>query len=137
NYDNPEVQQAMLDVAKFWLDIGIDGFRCDAIPYLFEREGSNCENLPETHTYLKQLRRDVEQHSPEAILLSEANQWPEDVREYFGDDGDEMHMAFHFPVMPRLFMALRKQDTAPIREILARTPAIPQNAQWCTFLRNH
>lgn len=137
NYDNHQVQQAMLDVAKFWLDMGIDGFRCDAIPYLFEREGSNCENLPETHTYLKQLRRDVEEHSPEAILLSEANQWPEDVREYFGNDGDEMHMAFHFPVMPRLFMALRKQDTTPIREILARTPAIPQNAQWCTFLRNH
>jgi maltose alpha-D-glucosyltransferase/alpha-amylase len=137
NYDNPEVQQAMLDVAKFWLDMGIDGFRCDAIPYLFEREGTNCENLPETHAYLKQLRRGVEQHSPEAILLSEANQWPEDVREYFGEDGDEMHMAFHFPVMPRLFMALRKQNTTPIREILARTPQIPQKAQWCTFLRNH
>ncbi|MCW5873689.1 MAG: maltose alpha-D-glucosyltransferase [Anaerolineales bacterium] len=138
NYDNPEVQQAMLDVAKFWLDMGIDGFRCDAIPYLIEREGTNCENLPETHEYLKKVRRFVDEHAPESILLSEANQWPEEVREYFGDgDGNEMHMAFHFPVMPRLFMALRKQDTAPIREILARTPQIPQQAQWCTFLRNH
>lgn len=137
NYDNPEVQEAMLAVAKFWLDIGIDGFRCDAIPYLFEREGTNCENLPETHEYLKKLRRFVDQTAPDSILLSEANQWPEEVREYFGENGDEMHMAFHFPVMPRLFMALRKQDTAPIREILARTPLIPQNAQWCTFLRNH
>ncbi|MCL4257879.1 MAG: maltose alpha-D-glucosyltransferase [Anaerolineales bacterium] len=138
NYDNPEVQEAMLQVAKFWLDIGIDGFRCDAIPYLIEREGTNCENLPETHEYLKKLRRFVDEHAPDSILLSEANQWPEDVREYFGDgEGDEMHMAFHFPVMPRLFMAMRKEDTAPIREIIERTPEIPENAQWCTFLRNH
>ncbi|MBX3046236.1 MAG: maltose alpha-D-glucosyltransferase [Anaerolineales bacterium] len=138
NYDNPKVQEAMLQVAKFWLDIGIDGFRCDAIPYLIEREGTNCENLPETHEYLKKLRRFVDEHAPDSILLSEANQWPEDVREYFGDgEGDEMHMAFHFPVMPRLFMAMRKEDTAPIREIIERTPEIPENAQWCTFLRNH
>jgi maltose alpha-D-glucosyltransferase/alpha-amylase len=136
NYDNPAVQKEMLSIAKFWLDLGIDGFRCDAIPYLFEREDTNCENLPETHAFLKKLRAYVDKHAPDSILLSEANQWPEDVREYFGD-GDEMHMAFHFPIMPRLFMALKRQDTKPIRQILRRTPPIPQKAQWCTFLRNH
>ncbi|MBX3049442.1 MAG: maltose alpha-D-glucosyltransferase [Anaerolineales bacterium] len=136
NYDNPEVQQEMLDIMKFWLDLGIDGFRVDAIPYLYEREGTNGENLPETHAYLKQVRAFFDQHAPEGILLSEANQWPEDVRAYFGD-GDEMHMAFHFPVMPRIFMALKRQDSTPIRQILERTPAIPMNNQWCTFLRNH
>ncbi|MCW5878480.1 MAG: maltose alpha-D-glucosyltransferase [Anaerolineales bacterium] len=136
NYDNPEVQQEMLDIMKFWLDMGIDGFRVDAIPYLYEREGTNGENLPETHEYLKQVRAFFDQHAPEGILLSEANQWPEDVRAYFGD-GDEMHMAFHFPVMPRIFMALKRQDGTPIRQILERTPPIPMNNQWCTFLRNH
>ncbi|MCW5876119.1 MAG: maltose alpha-D-glucosyltransferase [Anaerolineales bacterium] len=136
NYENPQVQQEMLDVMKFWLDLGIDGFRADAIPYLYEREGTNCENLPETHAYLKQARAFFDKHAPEGILLSEANQWPEDVRAYFGD-GDEMHMAFHFPVMPRIFMALKRQDSTPIRQILERTPEIPENTQWCTFLRNH
>jgi maltose alpha-D-glucosyltransferase/alpha-amylase len=136
NYDNPAVQDEMLKVMKFWLDLGIDGFRTDAIPYLFEREGTNCENLPETHAFLKKARRFIDENYADKILLSEANQWPEEVRSYFGD-GDEMHMAFHFPVMPRLFMALRKGDTTPIRQILERTPAIPDNCQWCTFLRNH
>lgn len=136
NYDSPTVHKEMLKITKFWLDLGIDGFRCDAIPYLYEREGTSSENLPETHAFLKKLRGFVDKHSPESILLSEANQWPEDVREYFGD-GDEMHMAFHFPIMPRLFMALRREDSTPIRNILRRTPPIPENAQWCTFLRNH
>jgi maltose alpha-D-glucosyltransferase/alpha-amylase len=138
NYDNPKVQSDMLKAMKFWLDLGIDGFRTDAIPYLYERDGTNCENLPETHAFLRKVRAFIDKHAPDSILLSEANQWPEDVREYFGDgEGDEMHMAFNFPVMPRLFMAMRKEDTTPIRNILRRTPAIPANAQWCTFLRNH
>lgn len=136
NFDNPAVQQAMLDVAKFWLDLGIDGFRVDAPPYLFEREGSSCENLPETHAYLKKFRAFVEQVNPEALLLSEANQWPEDVREYFGS-GDEMHMNFHFPLMPRIFQSLALADRAPLLEILARTPELPPNCQWATFLRCH
>ncbi len=136
NYDNPAVQAAMLDVARFWLDLGVDGFRADAVPYLFEREGTNCENLPETHAYLKALRRFMDEHYPGRILLCEANQWPEDVRPYFGD-GDEFHMGFHFPVMPRLFMALRRGDAEPLDWILSRTPALPANCQWCTFLRNH
>jgi maltose alpha-D-glucosyltransferase / alpha-amylase len=136
NFDNPAVQQAMLDVAKFWLDLGIDGFRVDAPPYLFEREGTSCENLPETHAYLKKFRAFVEQVKPEALLLSEANQWPEDVIEYFGD-GDEMHMNFHFPLMPRIFQSLALADRAPIEEILARTPELPANCQWATFLRCH
>jgi maltose alpha-D-glucosyltransferase/alpha-amylase len=136
NYDNPAVQQEMLDIMQFWLDLGIDGFRVDAIPYLFEREGTNCENLPETHIFLKKARALVDQNYPEAVLLSEANQWPEEVRPYLGD-GDEMHMAFHFPLMPRIFMALRQQSKLPIQEILDRTPDIPENSQWATFLRNH
>ncbi len=136
NYDNPAVQDEMLKIMKFWLDLGIDGFRTDAIPYLFEREGTNCENLPETHAFLRRARLFLDENYADKILLSEANQWPEEVRAYFGE-GDEMHMAFHFPVMPRLFMALRKGDTTPIRQILAHTPAIPDNCQWCTFLRNH
>lgn len=136
NYDNPAVQQAMLDVVKFWLDLGLDGFRADAVPYLFEREGTNCENLPETHEYLKKLRRFMDEAYPGRILLCEANQWPEDVRPYFGD-GDEFHMGFHFPVMPRVFMALRKGDRSPLEWILNRTPPIPENCQWCAFLRNH
>lgn len=136
NYDNPAVQEEMLDAMKFWLDMGIDGFRVDAIPYLFERDGTNCENLPETHAFLKKAREFFDTHSKDAVLLSEANQWPEQVREYFGE-GDEMHMAFHFPVMPRLFIALRRESSNSIRQILKRTPAIPENTQWCTFLRNH
>ena len=136
NYDNPEVQEAMLNVLRFWLDLGIDGFRLDAVPYLYEREGTNGENLPETHEYLKRVRAEIDARYPDRVLLAEANQWPEDVVEYFGD-GDECHMAFHFPVMPRMFMAVRREDATPIYEILERTPAIPDNAQWGLFLRNH
>ncbi|HEX8421864.1 MAG TPA: maltose alpha-D-glucosyltransferase, partial [Pyrinomonadaceae bacterium] len=136
NYDNPQVRQALLDVVSFWLDLGIDGFRVDAVPYLIEREGTNCENLPETHEVLKELRAHVEANYPNALLLGEANQWPEDVVEYFGD-GKEFHMNYHFPIMPRLFMALRQEDRRPIVEILERTPDIPENCQWGMFLRNH
>lgn len=136
NFDNPRVQEEMLNVARFWLNMGIDGFRADAVPYLFEREATNCENLPETHAYLKKLRVFMEQHYPRRILLCEANQWPEDVRPYFGD-GDEFHMGFHFPIMPRIFMALKKGHYEDMRAIMQRTPAIPESCQWCTFLRNH
>lgn len=136
NYDNPAVQQAMLDVFRFWLDQGVDGFRVDAVPYLYEREGTNCENLPETHNYLKRLRAFVDEYAPGSLLLSEANQWPEDVRAYMGD-GDEFHMNFHFPLMPRVYMALARADRRPVLEILARTPPIPDSCQWATFLRNH
>jgi len=136
NYDNPEVQQAMLDVMRFWLDLGVDGFRADAVPYLFEREGTSCENLPETHVYLKRLRAFMDANYPGRILLSEANQWPEDTRAYFGE-GDEFQMAFHFPVMPRIFMALAQSARQPVLDILARTPPIPESCQWCTFLRCH
>lgn len=141
NYDNSAVRAEMLNVMQFWLDLGVDGFRVDAVPYLFEREGTSCENLPETHAYLKEMRRFVDEHYPDSVLLCEANQWPQDVRAYFGNDadggGDEFHMAFHFPLMPRIFMALKKADTAPIRWALDNTPTIPPGAQWCTFLRNH
>lgn len=136
NFDNPAVQQEMLDVLKFWMDTGIDGFRADAVPYLFEREGTNCENLPETHEYLKRIRKVMDEHYPGRILLAEANQWPEDLLPYFGD-GDEFHMGFHFPLMPRLFMALKTGTRTKIVEILERTPAIPAACQWCIFLRNH
>ncbi len=136
NYDNPELQQAMLDVMSFWLDQGLDGFRCDAVPYLFEREGTICENLPETHVYLKAVRRRIEERYQGRILLAEANQWPADVRPYFGD-GDEFHMAFHFPLMPRLFMGVRSEDWHPIVDMFTHTPPIPENCQWCLFLRNH
>ena len=136
NYDNPEVQEAMLNVLRFWLDLGIDGFRLDAVPYLYEREGTNGENLPETHAYLKRVRSEIDARYPDRVLLAEANQWPEDVASYFGD-GDECHMAFHFPVMPRMFMALRREEGRPILEILDRTPPIPQSVQWGLFLRNH
>ena len=136
NYDEPEVQEAMLSVLRFWLDLGLDGFRLDAVPYLFERDGTSCENLPETHAFLKRLRATVEQEYQDRVLLAEANQWPEDVVAYFGD-GDECHMAFHFPVMPRMFMALRREEAKPIVEILARTPDIPDSCQWGLFLRNH
>jgi maltose alpha-D-glucosyltransferase / alpha-amylase len=136
NFDNPEVQEAMLNVLRFWLDLGIDGFRLDAVPYLYERDGTNGENLPETHEYLQRVRSEVDARYPDRVLLAEANQWPEDVVAYFGD-GDECHMAFHFPVMPRMFMSLRREEAKPILEILDRTPAIPDNAQWGLFLRNH
>jgi maltose alpha-D-glucosyltransferase/alpha-amylase len=136
NYDHSDVQQEMLEIMRFWLDLGIDGFRVDAVPYLYEREGTNCENLPETHGYLKRMRAFVDEYAPGTILLSEANQWPEDVRPYLGD-GDEFHMNFHFPLMPRIYMALARADRTPIQEILARTPAIPESCQWATFLRNH
>ena len=136
NYDNPEVREAMLDVLRFWLDLGIDGFRLDAVPYLFEREGTNCENLPETHAYLKRVRAEIDAHYPDRVLLAEANQWPADVVDYFGE-GDECHMAFQFPVMPRMFMAIRREEATPILDILEQTPPIPGNAQWGLFLRNH
>jgi maltose alpha-D-glucosyltransferase/alpha-amylase len=136
NFDNPRVRRSMFKVMRHWLDLGVDGFRADAIPYLFERDGTNCENLPETHAYLKQVRAEVDQHYLGRILLAEANQWPADVRPYFGD-GDEFHMAFNFPVMPRIFMALRREDRRPIIEIISRLPDIPPDCQWCMFLRNH
>ena len=137
NYDNPEVQAAMLDVVRFWLDIGLDGFRLDAVPYLFERDGTNGENLPETHEYLREIRKVVDAEYPGKVLLAEANQWPEDVVDYFGPDGDECHMCFHFPLMPRMFMAVRREQRHPITEILAKTPPIPDGSQWGIFLRNH
>jgi maltose alpha-D-glucosyltransferase / alpha-amylase len=140
NFDNPAVQEAMLEVLRFWLDLGIDGFRLDAVPYLFEREGTNCENLKETHDYLKTVRAEIDRLYPDRVMLAEANQWPADVVEYFGDPatgGDECHMAFHFPVMPRIFMAVRREQRYPISEIMAQTPKIPENAQWGIFLRNH
>ena len=138
NYENPEVQEAMLNVLRFWLDLGIDGFRLDAVPYLFEEDGTSCENLPATHEYLKRVRQEIDARYPDRVLLAEANMWPEDVVQYFGDgDGDECHMAFHFPVMPRMFMAVRREEATPMYEILERTPAIPVNCQWGLFLRNH
>ena len=136
NYDNPEVAQMMLDVVRFWLDIGLDGFRLDAVPYLFERDGSNGENLFETHEYLKRVRKEIDASHPGKVLLAEANQWPTDVVDYFGN-GDECHMCFHFPVMPRMFMAVRQEQRHPITEILAQTPDIPAGCQWGIFLRNH
>lgn len=144
NYDNPVVANLMIDVLKYWMDMGIDGFRADAVPYLFEREGTNCENLPETHAYLKRVRSLLDADYPGTILLGEANQWPWDLRPYFGGDlndptipGDEFHMAFHFPVMPRIYKALKLGDATDIIKIMADTPAIPANCQWCVFLRNH
>lgn len=139
NYDNPKVQQAMLEIMDFWLEMGIDGFRVDAVPYLFEREGTNCENLVETHQFLRTMRQYVDENYPNAVFLGEANQWPEDVIEYFGNEneGGEFHMNFHFPLMPRLYMALAKADRTSVVEILERTPKIPEQSQWATFLRNH
>ncbi|MFC5850102.1 maltose alpha-D-glucosyltransferase [Deinococcus petrolearius] len=138
NYDNPRVTEELLSAARFWLDIGVDGFRVDAVPYLIEREGTNCENLPETHDILKKMRRLVDEHYPGRLLLAEANQWPEEVVEYFGTEQDpEFHMCFNFPVMPRLYMSLKREDTTSIREIMDRLPAIPSFGQWATFLRNH
>lgn len=136
NYDNPAVCEAMLNAVKFWLDLGIDGFRLDAVPYLYEREGTNCENLPETHEFLKSLRRLVDEHYPGRLLLAEANQWPRDLMPYFGT-GDELQMCFHFPIMPRLYMALATQDRTKVVEVLNDTPPIPAGCQWATFLRNH
>ena len=136
NFDNPAAHEAVFKAMDFWLEMGVDGLRLDAIPYLYEREGTNCENLPETHAFLKKLRRHVDRNFPGRMLLAEANQWPEDSVEYFGN-GDECNMAFHFPVMPRMFMAVRSEDRLPIVDILEQTPAIPDNAQWAMFLRNH
>ncbi|WP_430233699.1 maltose alpha-D-glucosyltransferase [Nitrosomonas communis] len=136
NFDNPRVAKAVLRAMRFWFDLGVDGMRLDAIPYLCERDGTNNENLPETHAIIKYLRAELDQHYANRIFLAEANQWPEDVREYFGD-GDECHMAFHFPLMPRIFMAVAQEDRHPIIEILGQTPEIPENCQWAVFLRNH
>eukprot|EP01133_Synstelium_polycarpum_P015865 gene15865-18851_t len=138
NFDNPLVQQEMLDIMKFWLELGIDGFRVDAVPYLFERDGTSCENLPETHTFLKIMRRFIDDNYPGRIILAEACQMPDEVRKYFGDgDGDEFHMGFHFPVMPRIYMAIKRGDGACLKEIMEKTPPIPSLCQWVTFLRNH
>ena len=136
NYDNPAVREAMWEVMRFWLELGVDGFRLDAVPYLIEREGTSCENLPETHGIIRDLRRRLDAAYPGKMLLAEANQWPADVSAYFGA-GDEFHMAFHFPLMPRMFMAVKLEDRKPIIEILEQTPQIPENCQWCIFLRNH
>ncbi|HYC32264.1 MAG TPA: putative maltokinase, partial [Gemmatimonadales bacterium] len=136
NFDNPTVHKATFAALDFWLRMGVDGLRLDAVPYLYEREGTNCENLPETHEFLKELRRRVDAKYPDRMLLAEANQWPEDAVAYFGN-GDECHMAFHFPVMPRLFMALTMEDRFPVIDILQQTPPIPEGCQWATFLRNH
>ena len=136
NYDNPAVRDAIWDVMKFWLDVGVDGFRVDAVPYLIEREGTSCENLPDTHAVLKELRARLDTHFTGKVLLAEANMWPEDVRPYFGA-GDEFHMSFHFPIMPRMFMALRLEDRKPLIDIIERTPNIPDSCQWGIFLRNH
>jgi len=135
NFDNPAVLERVISAMKFWLDMGVDGLRLDAIPYLVEREGTNCENLPETHALIKAIRREVDSYD-NRMMLAEANQWPTDVRPYFGN-GDECHMAFHFPVMPRIFMALRMEDRHPITDIMMQTPEIPSNCQWGLFLRNH
>ncbi len=137
NFENPRVEEAVIEALKFWLDLGIDGFRLDAVPYLYEEEGTNCENLPRTHDFLKRVRKEVDAQYPDRVLLCEANQWPADVVEYFGSDGDECQMAFHFPVMPRLFMGVRRESRYPISEIMAQTPKIPDNCQWGIFLRNH
>ena len=136
NYDNPAVVAEVLKVMRFWLDMGVDGLRVDAIPYLVERDDTNCENLPETHQVIKTLRREIDAGYSNRMLLAEANQWPTDVRPYFGN-GDECHMAFHFPLMPRIYMALRQEDRLPITDIIAQTPDIPENSQWALFLRNH
>ena len=136
NYENPDVVNAMFGVVRFWLDLGLDGFRLDAVPYLFQRDGTTGENLPETHALLRQLRKEVDAAHPNRVLLAEANQWPADLVDYFGD-GDECHMCFHFPLMPRLFMAVRREQRFPVTEILSQTPGIPDGCQWAIFLRNH
>ncbi|HKG26599.1 MAG TPA: alpha-amylase family protein, partial [Thermomicrobiales bacterium] len=136
NYDNPAVRTAIFEVVDFWLEMGVDGLRLDAVPYLIERDGTDCENLPETHQVLKELRRYIDERYANRMLLAEANQWPEESVAYFGA-GDECHVAFHFPVMPRLFMAIQTEDRFPIVDILAQTPQIPETTQWALFLRNH
>src|SRR3954470_1849085 len=136
NYDNPAVQQEVFKMIDYWCNMGVDGFRLDAVPYLFEREGTNGENLPETHVFLKKLRKHVDEHFPGTVFLAEANMWPEDSASYFGN-GDECHMNYHFPVMPRMFMALQREDRYPITDIFDQTPAIPETCQWAIFLRNH
>jgi maltose alpha-D-glucosyltransferase / alpha-amylase len=136
NFDNPEVLREVLEALRFWGELGVDGFRLDAVPYLVERDGTSCENLPETHAVIRKIRAFVDEHFPGRMLLAEANQFPSDVRAYFGE-GDECHMAFHFPLMPRLFMALRLEDVEPVVEIMRATPAIPDACQWGLFLRNH
>ena len=136
NYDNPLVAQEIFKIIDYWCKMGVDGFRLDAVPYLFEREGTNCENLPETHAFLKKLRKHVDENYPGTMLLAEANMWPEDSAAYFGE-GDECHMNYHFPVMPRMFMALQMEDRYPITDIFDQTPEIPENCQWAMFLRNH
>ena len=136
NFDNPEVLKAVLRIMHFWLELGVDGLRLDAVPYLMEREGTNNENLPETHDVLRRIRADLDASYPGRMLLAEANQWPEDTKEYFGQ-GDECHMAFHFPLMPRMYMALAREDRFPITDIMRQTPQIPDNCQWAIFLRNH
>ena len=136
NYDNPVVIEEVVKVMRYWLDMGVDGLRVDAIPYLVEREGTNCENLPETHAVMKRIRAEIDAKYASRTILAEANQWPDDVRIYYGD-GDECHMAFHFPLMPRMYMALRQEDRLPIADIMAQTPEIPNNCQWGLFLRNH
>lgn len=136
NFENPKVREEMLNIMRFWLELGIDGFRVDAVPYLFEEEGTNCENLPQTHDYLKEIRTMVDNEYPGAVLLAEACQPPQDVRKYFGD-GDEFHMGFHFPVMPRIYMSIKAGNYTSLKQILMDTPEIPPNCQWVTFLRNH
>ncbi|MCA9227714.1 MAG: alpha-amylase family protein, partial [Planctomycetales bacterium] len=136
NFDNPEVRRAMFNVIDFWYDMGVDGVRLDAVPYLYEREGTNCENLRETHEFLQQLRSHVDSKYTGRMLLAEANQWPEDAVAYFGK-GDECHMNFHFPLMPRLFMAIEREDRFPVIDILDQTPELPDGCQWAIFLRNH
>jgi maltose alpha-D-glucosyltransferase / alpha-amylase len=138
NFENPDVHREMFEIVRFWLNLGLDGFRCDAVPYLYEQEGTNCENLPQTHEFLQKLRRMVDEEFPTALLLAEANQWPSDVVEYFGTaEKPEFHMAFHFPLMPRMFMAMRREQRTPIVEIMESTPTIRDDTQWAIFLRNH
>ncbi|HUZ66116.1 MAG TPA: maltose alpha-D-glucosyltransferase, partial [Beijerinckiaceae bacterium] len=136
NFDNPRVLSAVLDTMRFWLDSGVDGLRLDAIPYLIERDGTNCENLPETHEVIKKIRAALDARYPDRMLLAEANQWPEETAQYFGK-GDECHMAFHFPLMPRIYIALAREDRNPVTDIMRQTPEIPEGAQWAIFLRNH
>jgi len=136
NYDNPEVRDAVLDVVRFWLDLGLDGFRLDAVPYLYQEDGTNGENLPQTHEFIRRLRKELDEHYPGRILLAEANGWPTDVAEYFGDN-DECHLCFNFPLMPRLFMAVRRGQAMPVTEIMGQTPEAPSRGQWAIFLRNH
>ena len=136
NFENPKVLREIINAMHFWLEIGVDGLRLDAVPYLRERDGTNNENLPETHEVLQKIRAEVDAHYPDRMLLAEANQWPEDTQEYFGK-GDECHMAFHFPLMPRMYMAIAREDRHPITDIMRQTPDIPANCQWAVFLRNH